>query len=488
LHGVGQLAILIPAMRSAITTTPAEPTRMTAAALDLHRFADRPWWDDPVCRAQVDALRVDARAFQIMTCTAGGLHLREVTGSFIEMIEHAGLCGQTRAGRPLLRWLLVERGPCLGVAEMAETLAGHGVEVLRRPALATAEGSIAEGRRALLHAAANLDLDDDPIVLLLDDDLAFDALYSGPHGVKLGAPWPWLPAVWAFHAAHPECDVALGGVTGAPPLPASSTLATNLFDLEAALRGWPTSMSAQRWSEVDHYYDLSPVRTVSSAYPMLGPELRGPALLDVLMIHGALARPLVATPTTLARARPATIVRGGNTIVFDRKWLTLPHPQAQLGALRLRRADTIWTQAATSLHGCEVGQFPLPLRHLRDESGWTELSASRWRERLLADLGGVGLYRGIERWRTRTAWQQIRELVHATNDVVECFAARRAQVVQVLDEARRRCAALLGLRPELETVGAAIDGGLAAIVDLELGSDAISQLLAGLCESLEAHA
>lgn len=461
---------------------------MIVAALDPHRFVGRPWWADPACRAQVDALHRDARPVQIMTCTAGGPHLHEVTRSFVEMIEHAGLCGRLRAGRPLLRWLMVERGPCPGVADMAETLAGQGVEVVRRPALATAESSIADGRRALIHAAANLELDDDPIVLLLDDDLAFDALYSGPEGVELGAPWAWLPAVWAFHARHPDCDVALGGVTGAPPLPASSTLATNLFDLEAALRGWPTSTSAERWSEVDHYYDLSPVRTVSVAYSMLGPEPRGPALLDALMIHGTVARPLVATPTTLARARPATIVRGGNTIVFDRKWLTLPHPQAQLGGLRLRRADTIWTQAATSLYGCEVGQFSLPLRHLRAETGWTERSASRWRERLLADLGGVGLYRGLERWRTRSAWQRIDELVHAANDIVDCVAARRAQVVQVLGEARRRCAAMLGARPELETVGDAIDGGLAAIVDLELGRDAIVQLLAGLGESLEADA
>lgn len=464
---------------------------MIAAALDPHRFVARPWWADPVCRARVDALRLGARPIQVMTCTAGGRHLREVTRSFVEMIEHAGLVDQTRAGRPLLRWLLVERGSCLGVAEMAETLAGFGVEIIRRRAPSTADGSIADGRRALLHAAADLDLADDPIVLLLDDDLAFDALYSGPEGVAIGAPWPWLPAVWDFHAAHPECDVALGGVTGAPPLPASSTLVTNLFDLEAALRGRPTSTSAQRWSEVDHYYDLSPVRTLGDPYPMLGPAPRGSALLDALMIHGALARPLVATPTTLALARPAPIVRGGNTIVFDRKWLRLPHPQAKLGALRLRRADTVWAQAATSLYGCRIGQFPLPLRHLRDETGWTELSLPRWRERLLADLGGVGLYRGIERWRTRRAWSRIGELADATDDVVESLAARRAQVVQALDEARRRCDGLHDSLPELETLGAAIDGGLRASSELALGRDACSQLIAGICQSLaesrEAH-
>lgn len=485
MHGVRELAILVPAMRAATSTPAAAPTHVTAAALDPHRFVGRPWWADPVLRAQVDALRVSGRPFQIMTCTRGGPHLREVTRSFVQMIEHAGLSGLTRAGRPLLRWLMLERGPCPDITWMAETLAGYGVEVVRRPALATADGSIADGRRALLWAAASLDLDDDPIVLLLDDDLAFDTLYSGPDGVALGAPWPWLPAVWAFHAAHPGCDVALGGVTGAPPLPASSTLATNLFDLEASVRGRPTFTSAQRWSEVDHYYDLSPVRTVSAAFPLLGPQPRGPALLDALMIHGVLARPLVATPTTLAQARPAPIVRGGNTIVFDREWLKLPHPQPRLGASRLRRADTIWAQAATSLHTCRIGQFALPLRHLRDETGWTESSASRWRERLLADLGGVGLYRGIERWRAATAWRRIDELLHATNEVVECVAARRTQVAAALDAARRRCAELLCSLPELAPVGAAIDGGLAALVDLDLGRDAIRSLLAGLCESLD---
>jgi hypothetical protein len=371
---------------------------------------------------------------------------------------------------------------------MAETLAGHGVEVLRRSASAMADGSIADGRRALLSAATSVDLDDSPIVLLLDDDLAFDALYSAPDGVEVGAPWPWLPAIWAFHAAHPEIDVALGGVTGAPPLPASSTLATNLYDLEAGLSGWPAVSSASRWSEPDHYYDLSPVRSVREPFPMLGAEPRGSVLLDALLIHGALARPLVATPATLARARPAPIVRGGNTIVFDRKWLDLPHPMARLGTLRLRRADTVWAQAAVSLHGCRLGEFPLPLRHLRDETGWTTRAASRWCERLLADLGGVGLYRGLERWRTRVSWRAHDEIVQAEPEVSEQLAARRVQVTQALLEARQRCASLLDARPELETVASTIDLGLVEIAELEIERARISAMLGGLRDSLEHRA
>jgi len=465
---------------------------MLVPALDAHRFASRPWWSAPACRERVEALRDEAlrgrrRPFQIITCTAGGPHLREVTRSFIELIEHAGLGHLRVAGRPLLRWLFVERERCPSIDAMAEALTRAGLEVRRRAAPTSAEASIADGRRASLRAAATLDLSDAPIVLLLDDDLAFNALCSGPAGPELGAPWPWLPAIWAYHEAHPNIDVALGGVSGAPPLPASSTLATNLFDLDAALAGRPSDGSAKRWSEVDHYYDLSPVRSVRAPYPMLGPVPEAPAMLDALMIHGSLARPLVATPTTLAQARPAPVVRGGNTVVFELAWLRLPHPQARLGELRLRRADTIWAQAAVSLHGCRLGQLPWPLRHLRDERGFSERAATRWRERLLADLGGVGLYRGIERWRTRAAWRRVDELGRARADVFETLAARRVQVSEALSEAGRRCAELADRRPELTAIGAAIDEGLAAIAALELGPEAIDSLLDGVLASLQAH-
>ena len=69
---------------------------LTVPALDAHRFVARPWWDEPACREHVESLRHEAgrgrlRPFQLLTCTAGGPHLDEVTRSFIEMIEHAGL-------------------------------------------------------------------------------------------------------------------------------------------------------------------------------------------------------------------------------------------------------------------------------------------------------------------------------------------------------------------------------------------------------------
>jgi hypothetical protein len=461
-----------------------------APMLDAHCFAASSWWSDSLLREQVDALRRKAmsghlRPFQIMTCTAGGPHLREVTRSFVEMIEQAGLGVLQCAGRPLLRWLMIQRANSPSIDEMAATLASSGVEVILRTAPQHAAHSIFDGRRALLDAALNHDLSDVPIVLFLDDDLAFDALYSGPDGIELGAPWPWLPALWLFHEARPEIEVAIGGVTGAPPLPASSTLATNLFDLDAAIHGHTTFISPERWSEPDYYYDLSLVRTVNSPYPMIAPMPEGEDLIDALMIHGTLARPLVATPTTITTSRSGQVVRGGNTVLFNLDWLKCPHPQARLGPLRLRRADTIWAQAAVNIYGCRMEQLPWPLRHIRDARGWTAQTAQLWRERLLADLAGVGLYRGIDRWRSQMEWRRVGELNLAAADVIACTESRRQKVSDVLRIAQRRCMALHKQRPELVTVSAAIEDGLTAVTALDLGPQAIHVLLAELSSSME---
>lgn len=460
------------------------------AALDAHRFVAGSWWDDAARLATVHALRDEAlrgraRAIQVVTCSAGGAHLHEVTRSFLDMIEHAGLVDARVDGRPLLRWALVERRPCPSIDAMAAALARAGVEVVRAQAGLASATSIAAGRRACLDALVHLDCSDSPIVALLDDDLAFDTLLSGPSGIAQAAAWPWLPALWRFHAEHPDFDVALGGVTGAPPLPASSTLATNLRDLAAALHGHATLDTPARWSEGDYYYDLSPVRSVDAAFPLLERLPDAAGLLDALMIHGLLARPLVATPTTLARARPAPIVRGGNTVVFNPALLRLPHPDACLGSLRLRRADTVWAQAAESLHACRIGQLPWPLRHLRDEQGWPA-HRRRWCERLLADLGGVGLYRGLERWRSGGRWRRPADLPAARADVLACMTERRAQVRAALEHARHLIFLAIDQRPELTEVDAAIDEGLARIAALELEPDTISTMLTGLSASLEA--
>lgn len=458
-------------------------------ALDAHCFAATSWWDDSRCMAAVNVLRKEAlrgraRPIQLVTCTAGGLHLDQVTRSFLEMIHRAGLINARVGGRPLIRWAIVDRGAANSIDAMVENLVSVGVEVVRERVATSSQASIAAGRRAALQVIARLDCRDSPIVALLDDDLAFDSLLSGPEGIRCAAAWPWLPALWAYHAEHPDVDVALGGVTGAPPLPASSTLATNLRDVVAALDGCPTLNTPARWSEDDYYYDLSPVRTVDEPYPLLDSLQEPASLIEALMIHGTLARPLVATPTSIVRARSSPIVRGGNTVVFNHALLRLPHPEPRLGRLSLRRADTVWVQAVVRLHRYRIGQLAWPLRHLREERGWSGRDPW-WCERLLADLGGVGLYRGLDRWSSNGHWHRSSDILQARDDVLACMIDRRSQVAATLEQARRLSLSMIDRRPEFAEVNATIERGIALVENLQLDVEPISDLLAGLSASLE---
>lgn len=467
-----------------------EARSWSSVGVDTHRFSSVPWWSDPTLRARVQRMSREAaegrrRPLQVLTCTAGGPHLLSVTQTVIDYVVRSGLDEARCDARPVLRWLIVERGTTPEVAAMARALEAHGIEVHHECAPARAGSSIADGRRALVEASSRLDLSDVPIVLVLDDDLGFDALLSGASGMCAGAPWPWFHAVWAFHEAHPDVDVGLGDVTGAPPVPASSTLATNLRDLEHAVLGLPGRGDAARWSELDYYYDLaeSPVDPRAHTAPP-GWHADDARLLDALMVHGMLFRSVVATPTTVARERRDRVVRGGNTIMFHPRWLERSHPLPRLGALRLRRGDTIWVQAAISLHHCRVRHFPFPLHHFRDGASWSSSGPRAWQERLIGDLGGAGVYRGLERWRRRRRWIRVDQVVDAGSEVREEILRRRARVARALERAVAVSRRNVSRVPVLEEVAAVAGEGLDAIGAFELRPESVDELLRTLGQSL----
>ncbi|MEM9455530.1 MAG: hypothetical protein AAGF11_15220 [Myxococcota bacterium] len=408
-----------------------------------------------------------------------------MTKTVIDSVVRSGLDEARCDGRPVLRWLIVERGTNHEVVAMVRALEVHGIEVRHERAPASAGSSIAHGRRALMEASSRLDLSDAPIILVLDDDLGFDALFSGVSGMCAGTPWPWFHAVWAFHQAHPDVDVGLGDVTGAPPLPASSTLATNLLDLEHAVLGLPSRRDAARWSEVDYYYDLAESPVDPCAHTALsGWHADDTNVLDALMVHGLLFRPLVATPTTVAREHRDRVVRGGNTILFHPRWLELSHPLPRLGVLRLRRGDTIWVQAAISLHHCRVRHFPFPLHHVRDGSSWSLSGPRAWRERLIGDLGGAGVYRGLERWRHRRPWSRVGQIMDAGLEVREEILRRRERVARALERAIALSRRNVSRMPVLEDVAEVATQGLDAVRALELRPELVDELLQTLGRSL----
>jgi hypothetical protein len=199
---------------------------------------------------------------------------------------------------------------------------------------------------------------DNPILLVLDDDLTFEALTVTDGKPVKTYPFSYIHEVYLFAQNHP-CDVALGGVTGAPPLPATSCMRTFLQDF---LGTQSTAKNAdERWSETDYYYDLSETRTCWQTWPTLslnsGPSSSQSAL-NQLFHTGPSDRPLVYIANE--KTPEPRIVRGGNTVVFNPEFLLkINHPDLP------RRGDSLWAILASEC-GASILDFPYPLYHTRN--------------------------------------------------------------------------------------------------------------------------
>jgi len=211
-------------------------------------------------------------------------------------------------------------------------------------------------RQVELAALACLDLNE-PILIMLDDDLTFEALTVENGYPNKGYPFSYVHEVYLFAKNHP-CDVALGGVTGAPPLPATSCMKTFLQDFLNVKS--ISNQTIERWNDPDYYYDLSETRYCWKAWPSLSTNNESPSVQSALnqMFHsGSENRPLVYIPGK--QIPQPRIVRGGNTVVFNPEYLfNIITPDLP------RRGDSIWSILAKE-QGASILGFPFPLFHKR---------------------------------------------------------------------------------------------------------------------------
>lgn len=179
---------------------------------------------------------------------------------------------------------------------------------------------------------------------------------------------------------HPEVGVAVGGNTGAPPIPAHATLRTQTLDLCANVRAmaelpadapWPASANARHVP--DYYYDHSEAGDTHHAEPFLWESRCAGTVRDALLelctaFPGVLVGQQVTRPLLYAgwaEPTPST-ARGGNTLFFDLDALfEVPHPTERIEGLALRRADTAWAALMRRSQGCSVAAVPLPVLHNR---------------------------------------------------------------------------------------------------------------------------
>ncbi len=199
---------------------------------------------------------------------------------------------------------------------------------------------------------------EDPILVVLDDDLTFEALVVTDGQPVTTYPFSYVHEIYLFAQNHP-CDVALGGVTGAPPLPATSCMRTFLQDFLGTQSS--SKKIKERWNDTDYYYDLSETRTCWQTWPTLSSKSDTHLVQHALnqMFHtGPSDRPLVYVANE-AKPQPR-IVRGGNTVVFNPEFLLkINHPDLP------RRGDSLWAILASEC-GASILDFPYPLHHTRN--------------------------------------------------------------------------------------------------------------------------
>ena len=234
-------------------------------------------------------------------------------------------------------------------------------------------------------------LEGNPIICWLDSDLSYNTLVATKDGIGVQCPWPWLHMVWYLEQKYPLADLLVGDYTGDVPLPASSTLYTNLMDYIHS----PTNVEPD-WSMRDPAYDLTGENRLECIFPELKGHWNQDFPLEVkLLWHGTYSRPLVSNRAILSKPHKHRNVRGGNTIIFNLDLMKIPTPRFSFNSLMLRRGDSMWLTKVLSM-GYESEHAPFPLLHSRgDFCGPIGELISNFIHRSISDLIGASILKSM---------------------------------------------------------------------------------------------
>jgi hypothetical protein len=268
-------------------------------------------------------------------------------------------------------------------------------------------------------------LEGDPIICWLDSDLEFSTLVANEDELKVNQPWPWVHMVWDQWLNGERVDIAIGDVTGDPPIPASSTILTNLRDL--AQKGEVANGS--RWSIRDPAYDLSEIAKPDVLFPQCNgnwPSQLG--IVESILWKGTLNRPLVASEEILSQPHRPWFVRGGLTVIYNREAMYTSTPRFNCMGFTARRGDSYWLVYNIQNMGFTVGNFPFPLLHCRGELNIDRVELIRsFRSRFFGDFFGAASLKGT----VSSLNSNISALGENIHSAISARAARSKEVLEL---------------------------------------------------------
>ncbi|MBS2031708.1 MAG: glycosyltransferase [Deltaproteobacteria bacterium] len=289
-----------------------------------------------------------------------------------------------------------------------DALAGaFGPEFVRRDGrLAIAES------RTLLQRYVRWLMRPGAIAWILDDDKRLDALVlkGGRELIR-----ERLPVIQRIRSLEQTGASAVLGVdTGAAPLPAVATLRVQLVDLLSNLTAMQAMEPQKAWlspaqenaktarDAPDYYYDLARSQTAHLETPFWFDAGKTPVSVREAMLSLCTRAPRVLAGEQVFRplfveqdqslTTRASIIRGGNTLVFDPDALVdvpqfVPAPDGRPS----RRSDIVWALLNTYVRARPTVQAPFAVFHDRSDLGEDALNLSR----IVDDIRGYALYSAL---------------------------------------------------------------------------------------------
>ena len=291
----------------------------------------------------------------------------------------------------------------------------------------------------------------DSVVMVLDDDLLFEALVLEQDEVKIENPNFFAKLM---HLSETNADIMIAKYTDAPPLPFYSSLRVQLVDmrhkLQCELKGEAVTTNIFAISD-EYYYDLSSVCYEYLEKPLSIQEGKHSIVEDMrcLKKQANVYRPLLldvyAWNQTLLGS---DYHRGGIAIFNDIDALVrVPHlaPEVKIGdkKLRSRRSDFI---SSLFLQDCGVNiqEVCFPLRHNRK----LQEPCGLGKDKVALDVFGASFYRALRKSLCKgySSKQIQADFDNSIRTMVAILETTSLRILQLIDEID----SLLGINPSYD--------------------------------------